>query len=352
MPNASSIEIANVTVSQYHVFTAPEQIATDANLGTIYLTSTTTNLTVMSASSYALIGRISLPGIPFNPGIVVDSMTNMIYVLVLTCVNGTGGISNCEGGTKVREITEIDGSNNSVIGEIRLPLSWLAIDSSSGVLYASQTGTNFLIGVDPQSSAIVANVSVGDIRSIAVNPKANMVYAETCTTNSLFCDGEVVGVNGSTGQVQFSIPVTYAELGNLAVDPATDTVFALGIIPGVELLSIDGATGAVRYLSILARCEIYSGTEKLLAFNPTLNQVYVISNVFMIAINAGTGQEAYSLGIPGALSGVASPDGHEVFLAMGPSTLANIDTGYLLVIPGMANESYVTDFAQLGCHGP
>jgi len=350
MPNASTIEIANVTVSQYHVFTAPQHIAVDANSSTIYLASTTSNLTVIDASTYAVIGRIALPGIPGND-IAVDTRTNVVYVPVLTCINGTGGISNCEGGRQVREVAEIDGINNTVIGELPIAFSGVTIDSSSGVLYASHNG--YLLGYNAQSGPLVANVSVGaQVESVAVNARTDMIYVETCNDSPFCDDGKIIGVNGSSDKIQFSIPIAYTQVGNLVVDPTTDTVYALGIIPGVELLSIDGASGTIRYLSILAGCDVYSGTELILVFDPTLNQVYVISNAFMIAIDAGTGHDAYVLNVPGALSGAVSPDGLEIYLAMGPASLANIDTGYLLVIPGMANESYVTDFAQLGCHAP
>jgi len=363
MPNASSIEIANITVSQSHAFTAPEYIATDENTSTIYLTgANTNNVTLVNASTYAVVGRITLPADANR--IAIDQRTNMVYIGVAACENGTPPIYNQCGGTRTAttdEIAVIDGYNDTIVRVFHIDLQLFSVDSNSGVLWGGcgscigsspEDNDGYLLGVDTKTGDVIANVSLGELaNSIAVDEKTNMIYVETCSVTAAGC-GHLIAINGSTDDEQFSVPLAYSELGNLVVDPAADTVFALGIIPGVEMLSIDGATGAIRYLSVLARCDIWSGSEKILAFNPALGQVYVISNVFMVAVDAGSGQETYTLSIPGALFGASSPDGGEVFLAMGPANLANVDTGYLLVIPGSANESYVTDFAQLSCHAP
>jgi len=353
MPNASSIEIANVTVSQFHVFSAPLEIATDPIAGTIYLGDySSNNLTVVNATTYAVIGRISLLGLPGN-GISVDSRNDLVYVPIAVCTNETASMNNCPGGSRVRQVAVIDGKNYSVIGEIQMALSLLTFDSRSGVMFASQTGTSFLLGINPQSGAIVANVTIGDIYSIAVNQFTDMVYAETCTSGSASCDGEVEGVNASSGEMRFSVPMPYFRVANLVVDSTTDTVYALGNSPAVELLALDGASGAMRYLSILAGCNIYSGTALSVAYNPALEEVYVISNAWLMAVYAETGHLAYVLGVPGAWSAAVSPDGLRIYLAMAPASLANTDTGYLLVIPAVAaDETYVTNFAQEGCHAP
>jgi DNA-binding beta-propeller fold protein YncE len=338
IPSVSSFEVANVTVTRNPYFW-PQGIAVDANTSMIYIPDGTDNVTVVNASTYGVVGTITLPGSPTS-GIVVNPETNMIYVAASGCTNEVNVSKSCQG-YKVwpsAGIVEIDGENDSIVGGIPISVDHLAVDPTTGVLYGAIG--EYLLSIDAQSGSLIANTSLGaEITNIAVDVKTNLVYASTCKILSLGCDGpEFFGIDGSSHQVQFSIP---RDFENIAVNPSTNAIYAVAIERNLTFLSINGGSGVTRYSSSIAACGLGAGGITL-ALDAATNQVYVTASGYLLTIDASNGQAVNMLSAPGALHVAVSPDGADAYLAM---EAASEKFGYLFVLPSATGESYVNSSA-------
>jgi DNA-binding beta-propeller fold protein YncE len=338
IPSASSFEVANVTVTRNPYFW-PQGIAIDAKTSTIYVPDGTDNVTVVNASTYNVVGTITLPGSP-RSGIAIDPETNMVYVSAYGCTDENNVSNNCQEYTDWPNagIVEINGSNDSIVGEIPVGVDYLAVNPSTGILYGA-TGEH-LLSIDEHTGAIIANTSLGgQIANIAVNVKINMVYAATCKILSLNCEGpEFLGIDGLSHKVRFSIPKDFEDI---AVDPSADTVYATAIDENLTLLSINGGSGAMQYSSSIAACGVGAGGMTV-AYNAASNQVYITASNYLLAVDAATGRAVNMLSAPGAVSVAVSPDGVDVYLAM---EAQSEKFGYLFVLPSATGESYVNSGA-------
>lgn len=339
VPSVSSVEIANVTIARDPYF-YPSNMAVDANTSRIYVLDGTDNVTVVDAQNYTAIGRIVLPGSP-SSGMAFDSKSNMIFVSTWGCTNEVNVSNSCETYTVWPNggIVEIDGNNDTIVGEIPITVDLLTVDPITGVLYGtpdSNSGSN-LLAIDGQTGSLIANISLGAYaQSIALDSKTDVVYVSTCK-GILGCGGgEVLGINGAALHlVQFVVPLNVNFVTNLVVDAATDTVYILGTQANLTLYSIDGSSGAILYASAIGPCG--TGAE-VLTINPTFDQLYFVSDSYFVVIDAASGSIVNMLSSSGAQNVVASPNGLYAYLAM---EVGSQQFGYLLVIPSAINGSYV-----------
>jgi hypothetical protein len=107
------------------------------------------------------------------------------------------------------------------------------------------------------SYGVVATIPLGECSSpsgVSVDPATDAIYvASLCITTGISTGGEVTQVNGATNQVTGNLPLgegrnsqgTLPRVSDVAVDPATNTIFE-AVSNGVpQLTVVNGATDAV-----------------------------------------------------------------------------------------------------------
>jgi DNA-binding beta-propeller fold protein YncE len=342
VPLGSSFGIANVTVTKNPYF-HPLEIYENSKTGKLYVPDGTNNVTIVDSSTYAVIGALTLPGSPQSE-IAIDSVTNMLYVSVLPCNQNPNASNACQPGfgvTMKGGIVEINGSNDAIVGEIPVGVDFLAVNPSAGVLYGGEG--EHLLSINLRTGSLIYNTSLSaTIGGVAVDSKTNMVYLIACKTASLGCiGGELLGVYGSSGKVKFSIPLNFNFIEGVVVDLNTNTVYTVATLKNLTLLSINGASGAVRYSSNIAACGVGAGGVTL-ALDTASNRVYMTASGYLLTADAATGRAVNMLSVPGAWNVSVSPTGAKVYLAM---EAGNERFGYLFVLPSDVGESYVNSGA-------
>jgi YVTN family beta-propeller protein len=334
----SSVAVANITINGY-----PDVIAVNPNTNRIYVSDLFNNtLTVVDASTYAVIDTVVLPGT--SGSVVVDTRSNMVFVPVSGCTNEanvTNGCNSDSGSTLKGGIVEIDGNTDSIVGEIPINVDWFAIDSNKDTLYGINWNLDFgsnssasLLAIDERSGSVIANTSLSAFPlGLAVNTKTDMVYVAACERVSReYCGAKLLLINGTNHDIQSVVPLSFWELNsNVVVDPTMNTVYAMGAEPDPELVSIDGTTGKIRYSSdICSSC----GGGGTLALNTASNQVYVSFNIQQpfITIDGWTGKIVNMLSTPEGIQYVAfNPNTLQTYMTM---EAQNERAGYFLIIPG------------------
>jgi len=351
-PHISGVALANITVSGY-----PSEVAVNPTMNRIYVSDLFANkLTVIDASTHAVTDTITLPG-TVKWGIAVDPKSSMVYVPVYGCTNMLDVSNSCNSnstGARSGTIAEIDARSDSVVGEIPLNVDRLTIDASTSTLFGtygspgfgslSNHSSGFLLAIDERSGSIIANTTLNAYPlSVAVNAETDMVYVGACRQVSLACIGaEVLVINGTSHTVQTKVPLNFASLNfNVIVDRATNTAYTMGEDGAtLRVVAIDGATGQVRYSSAIGSSCAGAGGGAI-ALNAASGQVYAVFNGqdFLLLINGSTGKVVNML----------STVGNGQFAAFNPATdqayvtmeAPRGGTGYLLILPGTLNESFV-----------
>jgi DNA-binding beta-propeller fold protein YncE len=356
-PSISSALAANITVSGF-----PGEVAVNPNTNRIYLSDVFANeLTVLDASTHSVLGTITLPGTA-QSGIAVDTTSNTVYVPVAGCTNELNASNSCYSGPS-REgqggIVAINGTTDSVIGEYHFNVGALAVDPSTGVLYGisenvglSSPSSGFLLEINEASGSLIANISLGaGPLNLAVNAKTNTVYVTACKGISLSCLGaEVLVVNGASHSLQSATSLDFNALNfNLVVDASTNTVYTMGEDgPNLMLVALDGSSGKVDYLQAVGSSCAGAGGGTL-AINTASGLIYAAfdSQLFFLVISASTGQTVNMLSTSAwfqaaAFNSVTS----QVYMT---SEAQNQKVGYLLIVPGVFNETFVNiSLLQLG----
>jgi hypothetical protein len=349
--------VANVTIRGY-----PGEIGVNPNTDRIYVSDLFANeLTVVYASNHSLIDTITLPG-TVEFGIAVDTRSNTVFVPVAGCTNEVNATNSCDSngtGSQKGGIVEIDGNTDSIIGEIPINVERLAIDPNTGLLYGVNGNLNFgsnssgsLLAIDESSGSLVSNTSLGaEPLSVAVNAESNTVYVAGCRQISLVCVGaEVLIVNGTSHGLQAMVPLDFDALNfNLVVNPTTDSIYTMGLGgANLTLVSVDGTSGLIRYSAAIGSSCAGAGGGTL-AIDTASDLIYASfdSQSFFLVINASTGRTVNMLSTPGGFQyAVFNSNASQVYV---DSEAQNENAGYLLMIPGVLNESYAnSSLLQLG----
>jgi hypothetical protein len=319
--NATDVEIANTTA------VGGIAIAVNPEAGAVYILGTS-SLTVVNASSHSVIADVALPGNntggTINAGLAVDLSTGMVFASV-------------QG-----DVVEVNGSTNTVAGEIPLNLGTLAFDYATHVLWGSDVQAGRLVGVDVATSSIVANVSLGfSPGDVALDPWTDMVYADGCT-NSFVCGSEVAIVNGTSGTLVNTVDLRSASYPGMTMNPSTDVLYVTGT---AQLVALNGTNGQVIFSSNPQTC----GPFLDMAIIPASNQVLMVPQDydFLLVYNGTTGAlvNMYSLSV--AANGVAySPITDELYLAANGDMLSLHD----VVATGNVNATLIG--AGQGCLPP
>jgi hypothetical protein len=297
----TSVETGNVSVGG-----SPYIMAVNPNASRIYLAGETNVLTVIDAASHTIIARVTLPN-SFNGGIAVDYKTGTVYVLV-------------EGGIAV-----VNGTTNTVVKELPADFGYrsLAFDSSTDILYGSPETASFnnsggyLVGVDAQTGAIAAKVSIGFwANDVMVNPRLNLIYGVGCNQQGLVCDSTVAVVNGTSAKLMNETTLGSAYYATATIDEKTGFVYVSG---EAELTTLD-PYGTVVYNNYPDTCGPFSS----MADDPAQNQVIMVPQNYnyLLVYNGWFGNLLNMYSLPNSPQYVAfNPVTNETYVLVSESLL-------------------------------
>jgi YVTN family beta-propeller protein len=257
------------------------EVAVDPSTDVIYVTGGHT-IAVVNGSTDKLVTKIHA-GVKLAD-IAVDPATDKIYVTDSQSPN----------------IFVISGKTNTVTATIPVSGSGsggIAVDPSTDMVYASASPG--MVAINGKTNTVVATISgVGGF--VAADPATGTVYTNGATAS------ELAVISEATNTVVSTIAIPPTGVRGLAVDPATDTVYAsIGAALGDRpkgVLVIDGRTSTVTATTGLP------GLPQGVADNPATNAVYVVNSWrFAVAKISGTTNKVVSTAtLPGRSYGVAA----------------------------------------------
>jgi hypothetical protein len=319
--NATDVEIANTTA------VGGIAVAVNAEAGVVYVLGTS-SLTVVNASTHSVIANVALLGNNnggvVHAGLAVDIGTGTVYASV-------------QG-----EVVEVNGSTNTVAGEIPLNLGTLAFDYATHVLWGGDLQAGRLVGVDVTTGSVVANVSLGfSPYDVALDPWTDMVYADGCAS-SFVCVSEVAIVNGTSGTLVTTVDLRSAYFPAMTMNPSTDVLYVTGT---AQLVALNGTDGQVIFSSDPQTC----GPFLDMAIIPASNQVLMVPQDydFLLVYNGTTGALVNMYSLSGPANAVTySPNTDELYLAANGDLLSLHD----VLATGNVNSTLIG--AGQGCMPP
>ena len=114
-----------------------------------------------------------------------------------------------------KTISEIDGSDNSVIDTINLGLRLndVAVNPQTNLIYVSHVGLARITVIDGSHNSVDESVGVGtDPFNIDVNPKTNMVYGSGNGSVVVLGSAIVCGASGPITGINFKVKCDLAPL--------------------------------------------------------------------------------------------------------------------------------------------
>ncbi|MCB9865506.1 MAG: M4 family metallopeptidase [Phycisphaerales bacterium] len=143
-------------------------------------------------------------------------------------------------------------------------VSGLAFDPVSSTLYGSDTTTDQLITIDPVTGAGAAIGALGfaSVSGLAFNPTTGVLYGTDTSSDQLIVIDPLTGAGTAVGALGFG------QVEGLAFDPVTGTLYGSDPVAD-QLLTINPATGAATPAGSLA-----FGSVQGLAANPGTGVLY------------------------------------------------------------------------------
>jgi hypothetical protein len=301
------IPIASVMTGNTSIGGGPYTIAVDPGNDRVYVAGTTNILTVVDAVSHDVVARVTLPN-SSNAGIAIDYGTGMVYVLV------QGGVA------------EVNGTSDAVVKELPADFGFrsIAFDTATDVIYgspetiATTPPAGSLLGIDPMTGAIIANVSIGYWASdIVINPQINMIYAAGCVMQGLSCYPMVSVVNGTSEKVVKVVHLSPPAYETDSINEQTGSVYVSG---ENQLVALD-RFGNVTFNEYPDTC----GPFISMASDTSLNQVIMAPQNYnyLLAYDGDYGNLLNMYSLPGPPQYVAfNPSTNETYVLVSESLLA------------------------------
>jgi YVTN family beta-propeller protein len=301
----ASVETADIPVR------GANAIAINANASRLYVLGAS-SLVVVDTSSHSVFANVSLPGTNLggiiNAGLAIDYNTGMVYASV-------------EG-----KVVEVNGSTNSVTGQLPFSLGTLAFDSATHTLWGTQIwelspamhSNGSLVAVDVRTGSVIANVSVGFAPyDIAVDPHNGMVYSAGCS-GSFVCGAEAAVVNGTSGTLVNTVGLPSAYYTTMTLSPTSDVLY----VSGERLLAaLNGTNGNQIFQADPQTCGPFVG----MGVNPSSNQVLMVPQNYdyLLAYDGTTGALVNMYSFPGPVGAVAfSLSTNEIYVTGSAGLLA------------------------------
>ena len=280
----------NTVVREVPVGRRPQYIAVNATTNRVYVSNAQdASLSVIDGATFAVTTLVVNGSGP----ILVDESINRIYVVKM-------GIAD--------EVAYVNGNDNTwytIATHSFSPVS-ISLNPHTRRLYVAHYATGDVRSIDTTSpSDFPPSVSIGVWSkpvAVAVNPATNRIYAVTEDPR-----GPLVVIDGNSHAPRFLAPAGHAVGGrSLALNPNTNKVYA-GF--SNEVVVLDGATEAMTFIPA-------PGAVVAIAVNRTANKAYAItSRGALLAIDGAT-NAAVTVGIPaGATDIVVNPMTNRAYVA-------------------------------------
>ncbi len=310
-------------------------VAVNPTTNRVYVTDQTENVVHVirdDGATQSVVGTFNLGGGP--GGIAVDHAVNKVYVAYSDAVNGPG-VGVLDGSADTGSVTDV-------------PIAWAQLGVGvNSVSHRAYVGTA-VNGINHDYLAVVQGESV--VSHVPMNPLPYPVYAPTgiavdsardmvyvADSNSV-----VVAVNGATDQFVDQIAgigVNTSAASNLAINPSTNLLYAVGIASTNGYLSkLDFSTNPGK---LVQQVQIGEGPNGV-AVNPTTNHVFVTDTTGISVYDGATLQP-----IPNARwtsyrgFGIAvNPATNRVYIAAGTDVLVIDDSPTTYSISGHVTDAY------------
>jgi LPXTG-motif cell wall-anchored protein len=155
----------------------------------------------------------------------------------------------------------------------------LANDTTTDTLYAACIASSTTVSVINGATNQVDHIHVGSsVGNMAMDPTTDTLYAEdepflgvSATTAPKPNGYSLLAIDGKTYRVIHAIHIGSAAFGSIAVDPATNTIYASGT-SSMSVSVLNGGTGAVISSIRLGKEHIFGLG---LAIDPNTNTLYL-----------------------------------------------------------------------------
>ena len=212
----------------------PVAVAVDQATDRVYLASLSSDqVTVVNGATNAIAATVALTGNPL--GVTPDATTNVIYVTERT-PSGVD-VAVIDGATATVTATIPATSGQTSIG--------IAVDSSTDTVYVANEDEADLTVIDGATNTVVGTISTGSNTmpyQVTVDEPAGVVWVSTLADGT--AGGRVIAIDAASHAVLASIPVSKGSVYGIAVDAATDTIYAADG-GGHDVAVIDGTTDAL-----------------------------------------------------------------------------------------------------------
>lgn len=168
--------------------------------------------------------------------------------------------------TASRRLMIVNEAEGSILAQVSVgPMHGVAVDPQSGDVFTGNGTDRTLSKVDPTTLRVVATVDVpGSIDAIAYDPSRRIVYADQGGGGSVYV------IDGAAMKLLATIEMSASALESLAVDPATGTLYQ-NLANGGGFAMIDPATRKVVKVVLTPQLR----DNHPLVFAPQANQVIV-----------------------------------------------------------------------------
>ncbi len=289
-------------------------------------------MTVIDAVNYSVVAKISLPATP-DYGMAVDLKENTIFVPLSGCTNVPNASNSCNApgaGLTKGTIAEVDGSTNTIARVLPFDVRTVAMNPTRDMLYALGGAGGTFLAIDARTGSLVSNLSLGmgGGGSMAVNPNTNMVYIAGCI-GSFVCGGWLLAINGTSAQVKDNLTLGFGSYSRVTVNPTNGVVYVAG---DASLVATNGTTGKIIYSVNKSTC----ATVDALDVNAQTNQVYAVplGPQYVLVYDGSNGKLVNMYSFSTDIDYVKlNPVTHQLY-----ATLFN---GHLVIFPDVTIAGYV-----------
>ena len=264
-PAATDATGSGLSASLIDTGQADFSTAANSATDTVYFgTESSNQLIVVNGATGAITATLNLGAAP--RGIAVDSATDTVYVSVESSSGGPNGVDVINGATNTVATTIAEPANAAPYG--------LAVDTATDTIYEVEEGVAAVAVIDGATSTIATTISTDTATepcAVAVDQTSGVVWVATLSS-------WVLAIDPASDSIVHALRINAVEANSIAVNAATDTVYATGQNIGVAV--IDGAMAAVT--TVVPTTEPVFGV----AVDPGSGTVYATS--MDGALNSGT----------------------------------------------------------------
>ncbi|WP_185827338.1 S-layer family protein [Edaphobacter aggregans] len=246
---------------------SPYGVAVNIVTNKAYVANLGGTITVIDGATNRVLNELT-PGVSgaHCSAVAIDPVMNLIYV--------TDGGAAVSGSPGVPYVTVIDGSNDSVIANVRVGTSprGVAVNPVSHLIYVTNYSSNNVSVIDGSNKASIPDATIltagVNPYAVAVNSVTNFVYVGNQGDNTI----TVIDGSRNSPQYNYTLSQSGSSPAAVAVNPITNKIY-LANGQSRNVVVIQGATTTTppNVIALLT-----AGTDPAaLAVNPITNLIYV-----------------------------------------------------------------------------